>query len=142
MNRLNFIQTNEWDAANKPGASPGMWASVLMSPVLFILCLPVYFLVVRFIRFTALRLKKRSNLLLLVSFGSPLFFPILASPFDFIFILSGGTFFIFYLLFESFLNRLTFRNMKMAFKGRKPYLRNGFSENLPSNPYSFGGEVK
>ena len=121
VNRLNFIQTNKWDAPNRPGASPGMWASVLMSPILFILCLPIYFLVVRFIRRNTFQFKRGANLFLVVGFASPLFFPILASPFDFIFILSGGTFFIFYLVFERLLNRMSLRIKKWPLNISKVY---------------------
>ena len=101
LNRLNFILTNLWDRPNQPGASPGIWASLYISPLLFALSLPVYSLTIKYI-YRVFVSSGVQNWGILIGVISPLFYSILVSPFDFIFMLGGGWLFIFYISIPAF----------------------------------------
>ena len=107
LNRLNFTLTNLWDSSNLPGSSPGIWASFYISPFLFLICLPIYSLTIKYAHKILLHSGVK-NWWILFMFLTPLFFSILVSPFDFIFMIGGGWFFILYLIipgFSSFFNK-------------------------------------
>jgi hypothetical protein len=101
LNRLNFLSTQTWDRDNQPGASPGLLTSIFISPILWIFVFPIFFLLNKYIE----KIYENSNLnsFITLCFISPLFFSILASPFDFIFLLGGGQFFIIYLILNLFI---------------------------------------
>lgn len=105
INRLNFLNTNLWDSSNAPGASPGLWGSLLISPISFLLCVPIFWLSIRYI-YIVFFTTQIKNWYLMLGLSTPLFFPLLAGPLDFVFLLGGGWAFIAYLLGQEFLIRL------------------------------------